>query len=277
VESQPKSDATYVLGRSAQETERLQLQAQVYDPFTRQLFVDAGITTGMKVLDVGCGAGDVSFMAADLVGPGGTVVGLDVNPAILETARARARASERANVTFVAGDLRAAPVPDDFEAVVGRLVLFYLRDPAEGIRQACGHVRPGGIVAFDEGDVTEGLIAVPPSPEYARVAHWIRAVFGQAGAELQMGFKLPRAFLDAGLPWPHLRLYAPMGSGPEWVGYEYLALAIRNLLPMLVRYGLATEAEVEIDTLADRLRREVVGRRSTAVLIQHVGAWSRKP
>jgi ubiquinone/menaquinone biosynthesis C-methylase UbiE len=277
MESRPKSDATYVLGRSAGEDERLQLQAQVYDPFTRRIFVDAGITAGMKVLDVGCGAGDVAFLAADLIGPGGTVVGLDVNPAFLETARARARASARTNVTFVEGDLRAAPVPDDFDAVVGRLVLIHVPDPAAGLRAACRHLRPGGVVAFDEGDATEGLIAIPPSPEYARVARWIREGLSQAGVELGIAFKLRQIFVDAGLPEPHLHLYAPMGGGSAWVGYAYLAHTIRSMVPLLVRYGIATEEEVNVDTLADRLRREVVSQGGTAVLVHHMGAWSRKP
>jgi ubiquinone/menaquinone biosynthesis C-methylase UbiE len=276
MESQTKADPTYVVGRSRREAARLQLQGQIYDPFMRPLLVDAGVTTDMKVLDVGCGAGDVSFLVADLVGSGGTVVGVDVNPTNIETARARAMASKRTNVTFVEADLREAPVPDDFDAMVGRLVLLHLRDAAEGLRAACRHVHPGGIVAFDEEDTTEGLIAVPPSPEYARVAHWIRAVLGRAGAELQMGFKLPRAFLDAGLPRPHLHLYAPMGSGPEWVGYEYLAQTIHNMLPLLVQYGIATEEEVSIDSLAERMRQEVVSQEGTAVLVHHVGAWTHK-
>lgn len=277
MESRSGSDAAYALGRSAGEDDRLQLQAQVYDPFTRQLFIDAGITTGMKVLDVGCGAGDVAFLVADLVGPGGTVVGLDINSAFLETARARTRASERANATFVDADLREAPVPDDFDAVVGRLVLIHVHDPAAGLRAACRHLHPGGIVAFDEGDTTEGLIAIPPSPEYARVARWIRAGLGQAGVELQIAFKLPRVFVDAGLPAPHLHLYAPMGAGADWVGYEYLAHTVRSIVPLLVRYGIATEEEVDIDMLANRLRQEVASQRGTAVLVHHVGAWTRKP
>ncbi|MGH3087411.1 MAG: methyltransferase domain-containing protein, partial [Rubrobacteraceae bacterium] len=67
----------YVMGRSAEETARLQKQSLLYDPSTRRLFEEAGISAGMKVLDVGCGAGDVALLAADLVGPDGVVVGVD--------------------------------------------------------------------------------------------------------------------------------------------------------------------------------------------------------
>ena len=87
------SDVTDVLGRSAEEERRLQRQARLPDPITRRLFEAAGIGSGMRVLDLGSGAGDVAMLLAGLVGPTGRVVGVDDNPAILETARRpRARA-----------------------------------------------------------------------------------------------------------------------------------------------------------------------------------------
>ena len=57
------------------------------------IFAEAGIRPGMRVLDLGCGAGDVTFVAADLVGPEGSVVGVDRSPEAL--ARARLRAGQR--------------------------------------------------------------------------------------------------------------------------------------------------------------------------------------
>ena len=89
----------YVLGRSDAETRRLTLQHQIYGPITRRLFEAAGIGAGMRVLDIGSGAGDVALLLADLVGPRGRVVGVDLNPAILDTARARAQAAGWQNVT----------------------------------------------------------------------------------------------------------------------------------------------------------------------------------
>ena len=77
----------------------MQLQHQIYGTATRELFVTAGIGPGMRVLDVGSGAGDVALLAADLVGPTGEVVGIEVAPetiAVAEQRVARGRRVERA-------------------------------------------------------------------------------------------------------------------------------------------------------------------------------------
>jgi ubiquinone/menaquinone biosynthesis C-methylase UbiE len=95
---------TYALGRSPAETRRLILQNRIYGPITRRFFEAAGIGAGMKVLDIGSGAGDVALLLADLVGPRGSVTGVDMNPAILETARARAETAGFSNVTFRQGE-----------------------------------------------------------------------------------------------------------------------------------------------------------------------------
>jgi ubiquinone/menaquinone biosynthesis C-methylase UbiE len=114
------SEPLYVLGRTAEETERLEAQAAFVHPFTERLFRDAGIGRGMKVLDLGSGAGDVALLAARLVGSEGEVVGIDTNPSILETARGRARDAGCSNVSFAAGDIRELSLAQDFDAVVGR-------------------------------------------------------------------------------------------------------------------------------------------------------------
>ena len=87
--SSSNSDRAYTMGRSKEETERLIQQSGLYEDITRRLLADAGLFTGMKVLDLGSGAGDVAFAAAELVGSEGEVLGVDMNSEILETARAR--------------------------------------------------------------------------------------------------------------------------------------------------------------------------------------------
>lgn len=141
-----KEDAVYVVGDDERERQRLIDQASLLDPFTRRLFVEAGIGPGMRVLDVGSGMGDVALLAAELVGPTGSVVGVDTNPDVLVAARRRAPE----NVTFVEGDIRQLELDGEFDAVVGRLVLMYLQDPAEALAQATRNLRSGGVAAFLE-------------------------------------------------------------------------------------------------------------------------------
>jgi len=93
-----------VLGHSSREIERLKAQAQLIDPITRRFFQEAGLAPGMRVLDVGSGAGDVAFLAANIVGVSGQVVGVDRVPAALEVARERSAAKSLTNVTFASGD-----------------------------------------------------------------------------------------------------------------------------------------------------------------------------
>ena len=68
METSADSQAFYALGHSENELQRLSRQGEAIGPFTRQLFEEAGIKQGMRVLDIGCGSGDVAFLAANLVG-----------------------------------------------------------------------------------------------------------------------------------------------------------------------------------------------------------------
>jgi SAM-dependent methyltransferase len=76
-------DTIYVLGHSQAEIRRLIKQASIVQATTERLLRSAGIERGMRVLDLGCGAGDVSMLAATLVGVSGSVVGIDRNAQVL--------------------------------------------------------------------------------------------------------------------------------------------------------------------------------------------------
>src|SRR4029453_8587635 len=94
---------TYVLGHSDRELERLRVQARLIDPITLRFMREGGVGPGMRVLDVGSGAGDVAFLAAELVGDAGEVVGVDRAATALAVARERAGAETLPNVLFVGG------------------------------------------------------------------------------------------------------------------------------------------------------------------------------
>ncbi len=267
-----------VFGHSREEVQRLLRQSRLYNPCTRRLLEQAGITTGMKVLDVGSGSGDVTFLAGELVGPRGMVVGVEHDLTLLETARARACAAGLTQVSFVAGDLHDVALASDFDAVIGRNILLYLTDPVALLRAGVQHLRPGGIVAFQEFDfsVIERLVAAEGAPAFSQqVVRWMSAGFRRVGASEQLGTQLCATFVEAGLPFPQMRLGSLMGTGPDWAGDDLLAETLCIILPMLVKYGIAQAGEVDIDTWSERLRAEAIQQRLFIASGILVGAWTR--
>ena len=272
-----RNDAIYVLGRSEEERQRLIEQAGIFGGFTERLFVDAGVGPGMRVLDIGSGVGDVSFLAASLVGPEGLVVGVDRDPLAIGRARERALAMNLENVSFVEGDVRELSFDQPFDAVVGRWVLQYLADPTEVIRSVGGHMRPGGIVAFQEWNMADPVLSFPNAPLWKWTVELLVETFRRAGTEMEMGFKLYPAYVEAGLPAPRMRAARPVGGGPDFAGYRYLATTVRSVLPMMENLGVTTAEEVDVETLAARLREEAVDGGGVISFPTLVGAWTRKP
>jgi SAM-dependent methyltransferase len=254
----------YVLGHSEHELERLSRQAQAFEPFTRHLLQLAGINSGMRVLDVGCGSGDVAFLVADLVGSTGEVIGVDRAAAAIEWASARARSQKISNVAFLEGDPTEMQFDRPFDAVVGRLVLMYYPDPVNAIRKLMRHLRDGGLAVFQEIDC-EVCRSVPPTPTYDRAASWIKTSLAAGGARLQLGLELYGMFLAAGLPEPSLRMDALIGGGPDCVGYQLIAELVETLLPQIEKQQIASACEVGISNLADRMRDEVVDRKGVVL------------
>jgi hypothetical protein len=155
--------------------------------------------------------------------------------------------------------------------------LFFLRDPAAVLRRLVGYVRSGGLVAFQEpGNATLQPVAVPPSPLLDQLWEWIMQTYRHADLDLSMGLHLFRLFAEAGLPAPEMHLDAAVGGGPDWAGYDYMASLIRTLLPRIVQFGIATPEEVGVDTLAERLRAEVVGQHGVVTTWSFITAWARK-
>jgi len=255
-----QADPAYALARSRDEYERLSRQAAFLEGTTERLFRVAGLEPGMRVLDVGSGAGDVAFLAAELVGPEGKVVGVDVDGAALEVARGRAQSLGLHNVTFIEGDARAGELGGDFDAVVGRLVLMYWRDPAEALRRIAARVRPGGVVVFQEFDLNPALRSrsLPDETLWNETSQLIIETFARAGMQMRMGRQLYGAFLAAGLSTPEMRDEAVVGGGPGFDGYAWLAGVARGLAPLMAKFAIADVDKLRPETLTDRLRNDAV-------------------
>ena len=265
----------YALGHSEEELQRLSRQGQALGPFTRRLFEEAGIGRGMRVLDVGCGSGDVAFLAADLVGHSGKVVGVDRERRAVDWANARATSQGITNVKFVEGDPAEMEFDQKFDAMVGRLVLMYYRDPISALRKLSRHVRPKGLIVFQEMDMANAR-SLPLAPVFERSVTWVKQTLKATGARTQLGLELYPVFVQAALPGPSMRIDAWIGGSPQCPAFEILADVVKSLLPVMEKLNIANAMEVEISSLAQRMRDEVVALKGVVVSVGFVGAWSRK-
>jgi SAM-dependent methyltransferase len=239
----------YVLGNTAAEQVRLNRQAVALKPITERLFRAAGIGPGMTVLDVGCGNGDVSFLAAELVSSSGRVIGFDRDPQQVRAASARVGAT--ATVSFVEGTVDHPPV-GQFDALVGRLVLMYQPDLVAAVSSLLRRVRPGGVVAFLELNLRPDgsqVIYWPQTPLQERVRAWVRQGFGST--HHFVGLRLPSIFRRVGLvPQPPYDSAAVIFEGRDCA--QMMAAFVRSMMPALTAGGI-DPTEIDIDTLAERL------------------------
>lgn len=273
---QPGQPSGYPLGHAADELDRIINAARFIGDLTEHVLHLAGLTPGMRVLDVGCGPGELTFLAARLVGPEGTVIGVDLSPEAIEMARQRAAAIGLTNVHFLIQDLSDAELVLDepVDALIGRLVLQYLADPARVLRRLATWVKPGGVVAFQEADMKEGVYSEPVCPVYESAIQRIAQTFTRIGAEARTGSRLAQIIEEADLPTPQMILHARMERGPDSPLYQFAAQMTRVMLPLMQRTGVATAEEVGVETLAERLRAEAVALQTTLVVPPFIGAWT---
>lgn len=160
----PADTSTYFLGHTAHERERLMMQSRFYRRETEQFLRDAGIREGMRVVDIGCGVGDVSFAVAGIVGPAGSVLGIDLASPSLEVAETRAR---ELGLDQVAPYRRRRPDISSRQPWRRRRRAADRGLPAKPpavMRHMRNWLHPGGFMAFLETDLPDRADAIPPIP-----------------------------------------------------------------------------------------------------------------
>jgi SAM-dependent methyltransferase len=264
----------YLLGATPAETQRLRAQGGFFAASSDWLLRLAGIQPGMRVLDIGCGAGDVTLSIASLIGESGQVTGVDADAAVLAVARERATEAGLGNVTF-----RQATVPDialdgPVDAIAGRMILMHLEDPGATLGRLRRLLRPGGVVTFQEVRLTS-VRSIPPVPLLAQCVQWASQAFTASGRDPDTGQRLLSIFGDAGLPVPEMMVAVPTARGPA--AYALAAGSVISLLPALEKANITTREEVDPDTLAQRLWEQARADNALLMLPELYGAWAQVP
>ena len=109
-----------------------------------------GVRSGLRVLEIGPGPGRLLVPAAQRVQPDGEVVGLDIQPAMIDRLRARAQASGVSNLVGIVGDAATATPPGQFDVVFLATALGEIPNRTEALRRCFDALRPGGVLSITE-------------------------------------------------------------------------------------------------------------------------------
>lgn len=244
------------------------------EEITKNLLTDAGIKKGMKVLDIGCGRGDVSLLLADLVGAEGTVLGIDLDDNSLIHARERVQENKLTNVTFIKANLSTLSIDHgQFDAIVGRRVLMYLPDPKSVIADLSTLLKVDGMMIFQEHDSTMAPGSAVPMPLHDQVNKWIWDTVEHEGGNIHLGFDLWSLLSQKGLVVEKVRAEAVLQTPDSPFP---IAPIVRAMLPRIIENSLATEEEIDIDTLEYRLTEEREKSNTTYIREMVFCAWARK-
>jgi ubiquinone/menaquinone biosynthesis C-methylase UbiE len=270
-----KIEASYFLGHSDAEILRLQTQAKILRPITERLLRSAGIRPGMRVLDLGTGAGDTAMLAAELVGPSGFVVGVDRNSQVLSVARERANRAGFRHLSYHESDIESFVLDSGFDLVIGRYILIHQTDPVGFLRAAARLVKPGGSMAFHEIRLRELCRSEPRVPLLEKIDKLMRLAFSSALLHYDAADKLVEHFAHAGLPEPSLFCETHVWGAEDAPYYGWMVDGLRALLPQLERLGIEVGDSMEIETLETRVKDAVRRVHGQVTGAPQICAWAR--
>jgi ubiquinone/menaquinone biosynthesis C-methylase UbiE len=274
VSTGPDPAAVYALGRDPAESARLQGQSEELRPESVALLDRIGLKPGQSALDLGCGPRGILDLLSAAVSPGGSVTGLDADPAHVAMAGRFAGQHGLANVEVMAGDARHTGLPEgSFDLVHARTLLATIPRPAEVITEMVRLARPGGWVASQEPDV-ECSLCYPPLPAWDRLREILHASFSRSGADPMIGRRLTELYREAGLEETGVVVHA--GTYPA--GHSRRTLLpdlVRSLCPAIFELGLADERGLAgIDRA---VRQHLADPRTLVMPHLLMAAWGRKP
>jgi SAM-dependent methyltransferase len=244
------SQEEYLLANQPTELQRLQLQAQVWEPSGRQLLSKIGNGSGGRALDLGCGALGWLRILGEWVGPSGQVVGTDVDESLLDAARSFLGAEGISNLELVVDDLFESKLePRSFDLVHARYQIAPLGRGPEQVAAYQRLARPGGSLVLEEWDLSSWHFN-PPAAAAERLIRLISEIFAGLGGEAGRG--LPELLRGIGVEEPEIDAHV-IALKP---GHPYLRLPLQfssalesRLLETLSEDELASlrrEAETEL-------------------------------
>jgi 2-polyprenyl-3-methyl-5-hydroxy-6-metoxy-1,4-benzoquinol methylase len=231
----------YIISGGKDGKSRLDVLSRVLCNSTKSLLTAHGLGEGVSFLDVGCGGGNVTLMAAAVAGRKGQATGIDLDSKVLELARQDAETAGATNVRY--HELSACDMTwkDWFDMAYSRFLLSHLQRPAEVLQNMVESVKPGGSIVIED-IYFSGHFCYPACDAFSDYVRYYKQAAVNNGQNADIGPSLYGMFLDAGITDTGFDVILPAfhsGEG-KWMAW----LTLDRIKDTLAEQGIATADEV---------------------------------
>jgi SAM-dependent methyltransferase len=269
----PKAiNGEYSLATGEAAVRRLTALDRIYSPTGRRVLLHAGLKPGMTIADFGCGVGATTRTLAEMVGPTGRVIGIDVSRAQIEQGHHLCKTAEISNVTFLEASATATGLSrSSFDLVYCRFLLLHLTDPAAALREMREILKPGGVLVVEDGDLTSA------DSRPISALRWFADLFGRLGPTRGLDYALAKDLYHlvraAGFPDPDIEIHQPaIARGDDRF---LLKWSVEEAGPAFVAAGLVTATE--LTAILSDMDRDTRNPDILALMPRMSLVWARKP
>lgn len=230
--------------------------ANIGEDITRKLIESGGIKPGMKILDLGCGDGNVTFLLSNYIGTDGIVVGIDSNENAIDNAKKKSKELGLSNLYFCVGDITQdfKIKHSNFDAIIVRRVLMYLSNPKSTIATAIKYLKPNGIFLAQENNISQTPIGLESMPHHIKIIDLIRKTLEKENVNFNMGFELITFLTNSGLKVEKIWAEAVLSTPNQPTPWAFLAQVMKDR--MLTHNVINDVSELELGILGERLTNE---------------------
>lgn len=242
---------TYTLGVGEKGRERLEILNEICNPFTIDFLKKTGLTPGMAALDLGCGTGIVSSLLGELVGPEGSVLGIDVSPEQIKLAKNLISQKAQKNVTFKQLSVHElSQLQNEFDIIYARYILCHVTAVEQVLKHAYNLLKKGGIFVIEDLAGIDALFCYPPNEGYAAYIKVVKGQFEVQNSDPSIGLKLPYLLSRVGFKEIVCRIQQPILQTP--IQKKVFRLAVKEVASAIVTSGRVM-SEKELDDTQAKL------------------------
>jgi ubiquinone/menaquinone biosynthesis C-methylase UbiE len=272
MQSGQNPDNRYLLATGEEAVSRLELLERIFGPATRHWLSAAGLCSGMRVAEIGCGIGLTARWVSAQVSPGGSVVGVDSSAEQLHIAEKSGAEAGITNLSFREGNAYETGLPwNCFDLVYSRFLLCHLNDPAKALTEMSSLLKRGGILVCEDHD-DGGISTEPPTHAYQRLVEISGTVNRSHALDSHIGLKLPRLFRETGFSRPEVNVnQVALLRGEEKRFWE---LTLREAAPAILAAHASTCAE--LNAICEEIRKIAQDESILLMLARVTQVWARK-